>query len=116
MATGSLAQLFGRVLDALDYWLMRARLSLVDAMYGPEPPTEVDEMREADHERLRKVFSVVHSDPSTANTDGNRKQNCQLDAGSQVGTLNTAPTLSTLPWRTRFVYSSHQCLRLAPIV
>jgi len=29
-----------RVLDAVDYWVMQARLWRVDALYGPEPETE----------------------------------------------------------------------------
>jgi hypothetical protein len=32
---GSLAWLFWRVLDALDYWLTQARLRIVDALCGP---------------------------------------------------------------------------------
>ena len=35
LATGSLARLFWLVLDALDYWLMQARLWLADAVCGP---------------------------------------------------------------------------------
>jgi hypothetical protein len=46
---------FWRVLDALDYWLGQARLGIVDAMCGPEPPTPADERREADRERPRRM-------------------------------------------------------------
>jgi hypothetical protein len=42
LANGSLARLFWHVLDALDYWVIQARLSVVDAVYGPEPETEAD--------------------------------------------------------------------------
>jgi len=35
LANGSAARLFWRVLDALDYWLMQARLWLADAVCGP---------------------------------------------------------------------------------
>jgi hypothetical protein len=37
LADGSLARLFRRVLDALDYWPMQARLCAADAVCGPEP-------------------------------------------------------------------------------
>jgi hypothetical protein len=40
------------VVDAVDYWLMRARLGIVDAVCGPEPKTVADEERE----RLRRTF------------------------------------------------------------
>ena len=42
LANGPLARLFWGVLDALDYWVMQARQSVVDAVYGPEPETEAD--------------------------------------------------------------------------
>jgi hypothetical protein len=56
MADGPLARLFWRVVDAFDYWLMQARLGIVDAVCGPEPETVADQMREADRERLREAF------------------------------------------------------------
>jgi len=37
VANGSLARLFWRVFDDLDYWLTRARLWLADAVCGPMP-------------------------------------------------------------------------------
>jgi hypothetical protein len=37
MANRALVQLFWRALDRLDYWVMQARLSAVDALYGPIP-------------------------------------------------------------------------------
>jgi hypothetical protein len=37
LANGSAARLFLRVLDALDYWLMQARLWLADAVCGSLP-------------------------------------------------------------------------------
>jgi hypothetical protein len=46
MATGSLARLYWRVLDALDYRLMQARLRVVDAVCGPEPETAADQQLE----------------------------------------------------------------------
>jgi hypothetical protein len=39
------AQRLWRVLDAVDYWVMQARLWRVDALYGPEPETEADRQR-----------------------------------------------------------------------
>jgi hypothetical protein len=42
MATGSLARLFWRALDAFDYWLTQAKLWAVDAVWGPEPETAAD--------------------------------------------------------------------------
>jgi len=35
MANDSLARLFWRGLDRLDYWIVHARLLTVDALYGP---------------------------------------------------------------------------------
>ena len=55
MVDGPLVRFFWRVLDALDYWLGQARLGIVDAMCGPEPPTPADEKREADRERPRRM-------------------------------------------------------------
>jgi hypothetical protein len=37
MAEGPLARFLQRVLDRLDYWLMQARLRLVNAVCDPEP-------------------------------------------------------------------------------
>jgi hypothetical protein len=39
------AQRLWRVLDAVDYWVMQARLWRVDALYGPKPETEADRQR-----------------------------------------------------------------------
>jgi hypothetical protein len=41
LATGSLARLFWRVLDELDYWL-EAKLWTVDMVWRPEPETAAD--------------------------------------------------------------------------
>jgi hypothetical protein len=35
------------------------RLSIHHRIYGPEPPTRADLMREGDHERLVRAFPVV---------------------------------------------------------
>ncbi len=55
MVDGPLARFFWRAGDAVDYWLMQARLGFVDALCGPEPPTPADEKREADRERPRRM-------------------------------------------------------------
>jgi hypothetical protein len=64
MVDGPLGRILWRVIDAADYWLMRARLSRVDAVCGPVPPTVADEMRKAERERPRRVFSKVEPDPA----------------------------------------------------
>jgi hypothetical protein len=47
------------VVDAVDYWLMQARLGLLDAVCGPEPKTVADKKREAERRRRRKAFPLV---------------------------------------------------------
>jgi hypothetical protein len=42
LANGSLARFFWRVRDALDHWLVQARLWTVDAVWRPEPETAAD--------------------------------------------------------------------------
>ena len=51
MANGSLARLFRRVLDALDYWLIQAQLWLADAVCRPEP------------RRRPRMSGIIHSLP-----------------------------------------------------
>jgi hypothetical protein len=51
MVDGPLGRIVWRMVDAADYWLMQARLGIVDAVCGPEPETPADEKREADRER-----------------------------------------------------------------
>jgi hypothetical protein len=58
---GALARLFWRTLDAIDYWVMQARLWRVDALYGPEPETEADRQRGCDREPWR--LSGLHRPP-----------------------------------------------------
>ena len=58
---GALARLFWRTLDAMDYWVMQARLWRVDALYGPEPETEADRQRGCDREPWR--LSSLHRPP-----------------------------------------------------
>jgi hypothetical protein len=47
------------VVDAVDYWLMQARLGLLDAVCGPEPKTVADKKREAERRRRRKAFPAI---------------------------------------------------------
>jgi hypothetical protein len=61
MAGGKLAQHRWRVLDAVEYWVMQARLWRVDALYGPEPETEADRQRGCDREPWRG--SGLHQPP-----------------------------------------------------
>jgi hypothetical protein len=56
MADYALVRLFWRLLDALDCWVTHARLSLVDAVRGPEPETAADQQRKRDRERLQRAF------------------------------------------------------------
>ena len=48
-----LRPIFWRALDALDYAVTQARLSLVDALCGPEPETEADRQRRCDRDPSR---------------------------------------------------------------
>jgi hypothetical protein len=57
----TLARIFWRLLDALDYRVMQARLWVFDALHGPEPETEADRQREESIKRSRA------SHPSTLN-------------------------------------------------
>jgi hypothetical protein len=52
----ALSRNFWRVLDALDYWVMQVRLSVVDAVYGPEPETETDRQRGCDRDPLASAW------------------------------------------------------------
>ena len=52
---GPLGRIVWRVVDTADYWLMQAKLGIVDAVCGPEPPTPADEKRDADRERPRRM-------------------------------------------------------------
>jgi hypothetical protein len=61
MADGALAQRLWRVLDAVDYRVMQARLWRVDALYGPEPETGADRRRGCDRESWRR--SGLHQPP-----------------------------------------------------
>jgi hypothetical protein len=56
---GGLAQRLWRVLDAVDYWVMQARLWRADALYGPEPETEADLQRGCDREDLWRLPNRV---------------------------------------------------------
>jgi hypothetical protein len=51
-------RLLWRVLDALDYWMMDARLRIVDAVCGPEPETLAERQRARDRERLERALQL----------------------------------------------------------
>jgi hypothetical protein len=52
-------RLWWRAFDRVCYCMVFNRLSVHDRIFGPEPPTPADLKREADHERLVRVFPVV---------------------------------------------------------
>ena len=51
-------RLWWRAFDRICGCVMFIRLSIQDRIYGPEPPTSTDLEREADQERLVRVFPV----------------------------------------------------------
>jgi hypothetical protein len=54
MRDGAPARLFWRALDALDYWVIQARLWMLDTLHGPELETEADRQRACDRESWRR--------------------------------------------------------------
>jgi hypothetical protein len=52
-------RLWWRAFDRVCYWMLFIRLSTYDRIFGPELPTPADLKREADHERLVRVFPVA---------------------------------------------------------
>ena len=56
MADRPLAHVFWYALDAVDYWLMQARLGIVDAVCGPEPETAADRHRERSGAQLTQIL------------------------------------------------------------
>ena len=48
MANGSLAQLFWRALDALDYWVTQARLWAADAVSDPKQEIKAGRLRQCE--------------------------------------------------------------------
>ena len=48
-----------RAFDGVCNCFVLIRLSIHDRIYGPEPPTPADLKREADHERLIRVFPAA---------------------------------------------------------
>jgi hypothetical protein len=49
---------FWRVLDALDYRVMDARLRILDAVCGPEPETPADRQRAREGDRLERALGL----------------------------------------------------------
>jgi hypothetical protein len=45
-----------RLINGIEYGITLARLSIIDRLIGPEPPTAEDKIRERDMELLRKAF------------------------------------------------------------
>jgi hypothetical protein len=59
---GAVRRLKWRLMDRVDYALTSARLSILDWLLGPGPPTDADQKREGDRERLRKAFPKLNAD------------------------------------------------------
>jgi hypothetical protein len=55
----AIRRLWWRAFDRICYWIVLMRLSIHHRIYGPEPPTRADLIREGDHERLIRAFTVV---------------------------------------------------------
>ena len=55
----AIRRLWWRAFDRVCYWIVLMRLSIHHRIYGPEPPTRADQIREGDHERLVRAFPVV---------------------------------------------------------
>jgi hypothetical protein len=55
----AIRRLWWRAFDRVCYWIVLMRLSIHNRIYGPEPPTRADQIREGDHERLVRAFPVV---------------------------------------------------------
>jgi hypothetical protein len=49
----------GAVVDALDHFLMLARLRILDALARPEPETPADQQRARDRERIERAFPEI---------------------------------------------------------
>jgi hypothetical protein len=55
----AIRRLWWRAFDSVCYCMIFIRLSVHDRIFGPEPPRPADLKREANHERLVRVFPVV---------------------------------------------------------
>jgi hypothetical protein len=55
----AIRRLWWRAFDRVCYWIVLMRLSIHDRIFGPEPPTPADQIREGNHERLVRAFPVV---------------------------------------------------------
>src|SRR5580704_13350619 len=60
-------RLWWRAFDRICGCVMLIRLSIQNRIYGPEPPTSSELEREADQERLVRVFSVGRGSPARQN-------------------------------------------------
>jgi hypothetical protein len=71
----AIRRLWWRSFDRVCGFFVPIRLSIHDRIYGPEPPTPADLQREADHERLLRVFpemdeTIKPTDYGVQNRDG----------------------------------------------
>jgi len=50
------------IIDRIEYAVASVRMAIVDKVYGPEPPTQADRQREAEHERLQRTVPSFEID------------------------------------------------------
>jgi len=72
-------RLWWRAIDRVCGFFVLIRLSILDRIWGPEPPTPADLEREADHERLVGTF------PMTGETIEPRERRAGLNRDGQIG-------------------------------
>jgi hypothetical protein len=61
-ALSVLSELWSWAVDRIEYAITSARLTIVDKVCGPEPPTQADRQREAVKEELRRAFPAIDLD------------------------------------------------------
>jgi hypothetical protein len=62
MITLCMRRIWSWVADRIEYVAMSIRLAIVDKVCGPEPPTDADQQREAEYERLQRAFPSLETD------------------------------------------------------
>jgi hypothetical protein len=82
-----LAGLFWEALDRVEYAVALARCWAVDRNHGREPQTPAHKLREAEHEKLRELFSMISldgtiADGGAADADGDQRDGRCLSSGS----------------------------------
>ena len=77
-ALEAIRRLWWRAFDRACYRIVLIRLSIFDRIFGPEPSAPADLKREADHERLVRVFPVAGEaiEPTKCHAPQNR--DCEL--------------------------------------